>query len=122
MAAPDVTVCPECAAESTPSKSMHEDFCSRSEAAAQERGDRGRRRGTVDSQDAVIERGPPFIPPPEVTGESVLSALAHALESEARLRTVANKAKNALTHAVKRTKDAAKFARDASSARSSCAP
>jgi hypothetical protein len=69
------------------------------------------REDTVDGVNArVVHNGQsPFVEV-EVTDESVLGNLARAMEAEATLRTAANTAKNALAHAVKKTKAAAEFA------------
>lgn len=68
---------------------------------------------TVDGRDAIIDgtvpRDEPFIADP-VTDASVLASLAQAVENEARVRTQANIAKNALTAAHKKTIAAMEFA------------
>jgi molybdopterin biosynthesis enzyme MoaB len=68
----------------------------------------------VDGAPAVINGATGAVAEPLVTvddtDDSVLSDLAHCMEAEARLRTAANKAKNALTAASKKTKAAAEHA------------
>jgi len=66
----------------------------------------------VDAQPAIIDGrtgGPALVEVPE-DDSTVLRDLAEAMAVEARLRTVANTAKNALTAASKRTKAAAEHA------------
>ena len=69
------------------------------------------REDTVDGARATINHDtrPKLLDVP-VTDDSVLGNLARAMEEEAVLRTAANTAKNALAHAVKKTKAAAEYA------------
>lgn len=66
---------------------------------------------TVNGEPArIVHNSQPPLIEAAATDDSVLGNLARAMEIEAKLRTEANKAKNALAHAVKQTKAAAEYA------------
>jgi hypothetical protein len=96
MQPPDESRCPECGSW----EGAHKLGCSELEKL---------RTATVDGEPARIVDGPLLVEH-VTTDEEVLAALARSMESEARARTEANRAKNALSAAVKRTKAAAEHA------------